>query len=151
MLIGVPFTVLQQILPFILVGIGIDDAFVISGAFDAVDPSLSIPDRIEKAMQRVGVSITLTKVTSISSFLLGATCVFPSVQYFCFYALCVLLLHLASSLHHLLCPAGPRCKARQRRPPAPGPLLLCLGPDRRACPARRSRRVRRRLKGSSWQ
>jgi len=86
MLIGVPFTVLQQILPFILVGIGIDDAFVISGAFDAVDPSLSIPDRIEKAMQRVGVSITLTKVTSISSFLLGATCVFPSVQYFCFYA-----------------------------------------------------------------
>ncbi|CAE7592674.1 NPC1, partial [Symbiodinium necroappetens] len=36
--------------------------------------SLSIPDRIEKAMQRVGVSVTLTKVTSISSFLLGATC-----------------------------------------------------------------------------
>eukprot|EP00439_Symbiodinium_sp_Y106_P069098 s1926_g11.t2 len=86
MLIGIPFTVLQQILPFILVGIGIDDAFVISGAFDAIDPSLSIPDRIEKAMQRVGVSITLTKVTSISSFLLGATGIFPSVQYFCAYA-----------------------------------------------------------------
>ena len=86
MLIGIPFTVLQQILPFILVGIGIDDAFVISGAFDAIDPSLSIPDRIEKAMQRVGVSITLTKVTSISSFLLGATGIFPSVQYFCVYA-----------------------------------------------------------------
>ena len=86
MLIGVPFTVLQQILPFILVGIGIDDAFVISGAFDATDKSLNIPDRIEKAVQRVGVSITLTKVTSISSFLLGATCVFPSVQYFCAYA-----------------------------------------------------------------
>jgi len=86
MLIGVPFTVLQQILPFILVGIGIDDAFVISGAFDATDKSLNIPDRIEKAVQRVGVSITLNKVTSISSFLLGATCVFPSVQYFCAYA-----------------------------------------------------------------
>ena len=88
MLIGIPFTVLQQILPFILVGIGIDDAFVISGAFDAIDPSLSIPDRIEKAIQRVGVSITLTKVTSIASFLLGATCVFPSVQFFCVYASC---------------------------------------------------------------
>ncbi|CAE7278279.1 NPC1 [Symbiodinium natans] len=88
MLMGIPFTVLQQILPFILVGIGIDDAFVISGAFDALDPSEGIPERIEKAMRRVGVSITLTKVTSIASFLLGATGVFPSVKWFCAYASC---------------------------------------------------------------
>jgi predicted RND superfamily exporter protein len=78
--------VLQQILPFILVGIGIDDAFVISGAFDATDPSLGFRERMEKASQRVGVSITLTKVTSLAAFLLGATCAFPSVQYFCYYA-----------------------------------------------------------------
>ena len=78
--------VLQQILPFILVGIGIDDAFVICGAFDATDPSLGFPERMEKAIQRVGVSITLTKVTSLAAFLLGATCAFPSVQYFCYYA-----------------------------------------------------------------
>eukprot|EP00913_Durusdinium_trenchii_P031973 g29946.t1 len=86
MLIGVKFTVLTQILPFILVGIGIDDAFVISGAFDAADKTLSIPDRMGKAIERVGVSITLTKLTSLASFLLGATCVFPAVQWFCFYA-----------------------------------------------------------------
>ncbi|CAJ1333268.1 unnamed protein product [Effrenium voratum] len=86
MLLGVPFTVLTQILPFILVGIGIDDAFVIAGAFDATDTSLSIPIRVEKAMERVGVSITLTKITSLVSFLLGATCAFPAVQWFCLYA-----------------------------------------------------------------
>ncbi|CAJ1403475.1 unnamed protein product [Effrenium voratum] len=86
MLLGKPFTVLTQILPFILVGIGIDDAFVIAGAFDATDTSLSIPVRVENAMQRVGVSITLTKVTSLVSFLLGATCAFPSVQWFCMFA-----------------------------------------------------------------
>ena len=86
MLMGVKFTVLHQILPFILVGIGIDDAFVISGAFDATDPDLSISDRMEKAVRRVGVSITLTKITSLASFLLGATSAFPSVQYFCIYA-----------------------------------------------------------------
>ena len=34
-------------------GIGIDDAFVISGAFDATDEKESIPDRMEKAIQRV--------------------------------------------------------------------------------------------------
>ena len=83
MLIGVKFTVLTQILPFILVGIGIDDAFVISGAFDAADKTLSIPDRMGKAIERVGVSITLTKLTSLASFLLGTTCVFPAVQWFC--------------------------------------------------------------------
>jgi len=86
MLVGVPFTVLQQILPFILVGIGIDDAFVLCGAFDATPKSMTYPDRIELAVQRVGVSITLTKVTSLASFLLGATCAFPAVQWFCYYA-----------------------------------------------------------------
>eukprot|EP00435_Cladocopium_sp_Y103_P023434 s1754_g5.t1 len=128
MLLGVPFTVLQQILPFILVGIGIDDAFVISGAFDATDPSLSFPERMEKAIQRVGVSITLTKVTSLAAFLLGATCAFPSVQYFCYYAstsvFFIWLLHLttfcalltldaqrqrARRLDPFLCVAGSSC------------------------------------------
>jgi len=85
-LIGIPFTVLQQILPFILVGIGIDDAFVITSAFDATDESLPVEDRIEKAMQRVGVSITLTSLTDIAAFLLGSMSVFPSVKYFCIYA-----------------------------------------------------------------
>lgn len=100
MLVGVPFTVLHQILPFILVGIGIDDAFVICGAFDGTPKTLSYPKRIEVAVQRVGVSITLTTLTSLASFLLGATCVFPAVQWFCYYAASccffIWLLHLTA-------------------------------------------------------
>ena len=73
---------------------------MICGAFDGTDESLSIPDRIEKAVQRVGVSITLTKITSLAAFLLGATSVFPSVQYFCYYAstsvFFIWLLHLTA-------------------------------------------------------
>jgi len=84
--LGVPFTVLTQILPFILVGIGIDDAFVIVNAFDKTDASLDIPERVGQAMGRVGVSITLTSLTDIVAFLLGATCVFPAIQFFCYYA-----------------------------------------------------------------
>eukprot|EP00439_Symbiodinium_sp_Y106_P064039 s2194_g10.t1 len=86
MLLGVKFTVLSQILPFILVGIGIDDAFVIVNAFDRTDDSLDIPERVGQAMGRVGVSITLTSLTDIVAFLLGATCVFPAIQFFCYYA-----------------------------------------------------------------
>ena len=79
-------------------------------------------------MQRVGVSITLTKITSLAAFLLGATCVFPSVQYFCYYAstsvFFIWLLHLttfcalltldaqraaANRLDPFLCRAGQGC------------------------------------------
>ena len=67
MLFGVKFTVLTQILPFILVGIGIDDAFVISGAFDATAKVESVPERMEKAIQRVGEKR-------------GISCVFLSVS-----------------------------------------------------------------------
>ena len=81
MLLGVKFTVLSQILPFILVGIGIDDAFVIVNAFDRTDDSLDIPERVGQAMGRVGVSITLTSLTDIVAFLLGATCVFPAAAW----------------------------------------------------------------------
>ena len=86
MLFGVPFTVLTQILPFILVGIGIDDAFVIATAFDRTDDSADIPERVGLAMERVGVSITLTSMTDIVAFLLGATCVFPSAACFLYSA-----------------------------------------------------------------
>lgn len=55
---GVPFTSLSQILPFILVGIGVDDAFVIVGAYDHTDPTLPVEERVALCVKRCGVSIT---------------------------------------------------------------------------------------------
>ena len=52
------------------VGIGIDDAFVISGAFDATDAELSIPDRMAKAIQRVPWPSAMPREL-VSSFLLS--------------------------------------------------------------------------------
>lgn len=58
---GIPFTSLSQILPFILVGIGVDDAFVIVAAYDHTDPSLPVVERVALGVKRCGVSITCEK------------------------------------------------------------------------------------------
>jgi predicted RND superfamily exporter protein len=82
----VPFTLLHQILPFIILGIGIDDAFVILEAFERTDSSLEPHERIAEAMYRVGVSITMTSLTNMIAFLVGITAKLPAIRYFCLYA-----------------------------------------------------------------
>jgi len=99
-LAGVSFTSLTQILPFILVAIGIDDAFVLSSAFDATDESLPMVDRITKAMSHAGMAITVTSATDLLAFSLGSITRIPAVQWFCIYAavsiLLIYLLHLTA-------------------------------------------------------
>ncbi|CAK0818264.1 unnamed protein product [Prorocentrum cordatum] len=81
--VGIPFTSLQLILPFILVGIGVDNAFVIVGAFDRTAKSKSIEERIRDAMMLEGMSVTMTSATDVLAFLCGATSSYPAVVYFC--------------------------------------------------------------------
>eukprot|EP00903_Cladosiphon_okamuranus_P015713 g14505.t1 len=83
---GIPFTSLSQILPFILVGIGVDDAFVIVAAYDHTDPALPIEERVALGVKRCGVSITYTSLTNFFAFLLGSQSSLPAVEYFCLYA-----------------------------------------------------------------
>ena len=75
-----------QILPFIMFGIGLDDAFIIYGAYGRTDPSLSAPDRVEKAIEDIGMSITLTTLTTTLAFGLGSLSSIPAVFWLCVYA-----------------------------------------------------------------
>ncbi|CAM9869255.1 unnamed protein product, partial [Ectocarpus sp. 12 AP-2014] len=88
---GVPFTSLSQILPFILVGIGVDDMFVIVAAYDHTDHALPVEERVALGVKRCGVSVTYTSLTNFFAFLLGAQSSLPAVQYFCFYAATAIL------------------------------------------------------------
>ncbi|CAM9472679.1 unnamed protein product, partial [Ascophyllum nodosum] len=83
---GVPFTTLASILPFILIGIGVDDMFVIVAAFDHTDPALPVEERVALGLKRCGVSITYTSLTNFFAFILGSTTSLPAVEYFCIYA-----------------------------------------------------------------
>jgi CRP-like cAMP-binding protein len=87
--LDIAFTTLQSILPFILLGIGVDDMLVITTAFDRVSrisPDDPVTERIRKAYARCGPSITLTSVTDFVAFAFGAVSKLPAIRYFCLYA-----------------------------------------------------------------
>ena len=59
-------------------GIGVDDMFVIVQAWEmtkAQTEDLPMPERIGKMMKNAGVSITVTSLTDILAFGIGATTV----------------------------------------------------------------------------
>ncbi|CAD7968385.1 unnamed protein product [Amoebophrya sp. A25] len=84
---GVHFVSLHQVLPFILVGIGVDDMFIICSAFDAFAHLQHNPEeRAKHALRKCGMTVTLTSLTNVVVFLFGLTFSYPAIQYFCVYA-----------------------------------------------------------------
>jgi len=90
---GLFFGPMQQILPFVLLGIGVDDAFVIVNAFnrerkvkrvDEDDESLT--KRSGRAMARAGASILVTSTTDLVAFAISSTSALPALSSFCAYA-----------------------------------------------------------------
>lgn len=98
--LGIPFTNLSQMLPFIILGVGLDDTFIISGAYfrrlfeeshnepangDDIekDENEIITDRIGAVMEEVGLSIFLTTFTTTFAFVLGCMSTVPGVQWVC--------------------------------------------------------------------
>lgn len=77
---------IHNLLPFLLIGIGADDMFVISSAIDQTDSNQSVTDRIKVGMMNAGTSITITSLTSMVAFLLGTTGQLAALASFCFYA-----------------------------------------------------------------
>lgn len=57
-IVGIKFNLVVQTLPFILMGLGMDDTFVIMGAFHSTDIHLSVEDRMAATLIRA-VSTTL--------------------------------------------------------------------------------------------
>lgn len=83
-------TPVHNILPFLLLGIGIDDVFVIVQNWELYgggrEPNESVPDFIGKVMQHAGVSILVTSITDICAFLIGATTILPALRSFCIFS-----------------------------------------------------------------
>ena len=86
MFCGVPFTYMMQIFPYVLVGIGLDDTYILMGAFTRTASTDGMEQRVQQIMEEVGVSITVSTVTTFLAFLLGAFSSLPGIRYFAFYA-----------------------------------------------------------------
>jgi predicted RND superfamily exporter protein len=83
---------------FIILGLGVDDIFVILAAMRKIDDEMkeiTIPEKIAKTMQKAGASITITSITDIVAFVVGGSTVLPSLRSFCiFAAMCILMTYL---------------------------------------------------------
>ena len=72
-------------LPFLVLGLGVDDMFVIADAFfelEAKEQHMSIKSLIASTLRKVGPSITLTSITNSSGFFLAAFIPIPAMRVF---------------------------------------------------------------------
>ena len=81
---------------FLLIGIGVDDMFVVTNAIDQTPYHLTPEERLRDGMAHAGPSITITSLTNILAFYFGSSTKLPALSEFCIFAcLCVLCLYLA--------------------------------------------------------
>ncbi|KAK3599821.1 hypothetical protein CHS0354_022387 [Potamilus streckersoni] len=89
MVFGVMYGPVHALMPFLLLGIGVDDMFIIVEEWRNLtkeDQKLELKERIARALKHSGVSVTVTSVTDIVAFGIGATTVIPGLSAFCIYA-----------------------------------------------------------------
>ncbi|KAA0198234.1 hypothetical protein HAZT_HAZT002796 [Hyalella azteca] len=71
--------------PFLMLGIGIDDAFVMLSAWHRTRPQYSVRERMAQTYAESAVSISITSITDMISFFIGTFTYFASVRVFCLY------------------------------------------------------------------
>lgn len=87
--IGVSYGPVHTCLPFLLMGLGVDDIFVMMACYRKLHDThanLPLAERMGLTLKHAGASITVTSLTDIVAFAVGSITVLPSLQSFCIYA-----------------------------------------------------------------
>ncbi|XP_023320290.1 Niemann-Pick C1 protein [Eurytemora carolleeae] len=87
-LMGLQFGPLHNIIPFLILGIGIDDMFVTTQCFSNLPKDgkeRSLHERMGCAMKNAGCAITITSITDFIAFIIGGTTVLPALRSFCIF------------------------------------------------------------------
>ena len=88
---------MHNILPFMLLGIGVDDMFVIVNTIDQVPDHLKPEKRFILGMTHAGPSITITSLTNALAFFFGGFTSLKALNSFCFFS-CVQVMCLYISV-----------------------------------------------------
>ncbi|XP_056149794.1 patched domain-containing protein 3 [Lampris incognitus] len=81
-----PFVMTVASCPFMVLGIGIDDTFIMISCWQRTRVHDSVPDRLANTYREAAVSISITTLTDALALFLGYNSPFGSVQAFCLYA-----------------------------------------------------------------
>lgn len=87
--IGLYNNSLNNNIPFLLLGLGVDDAFVLVSEFQRatkLNPSATVDERIGLAMKTGGMSVLITSATDALAFMVGSMTVLPALSWFCMFA-----------------------------------------------------------------
>ena len=90
--IGIPLTSLTYLFPYAMLGFGLDDTFIITGAFQRTDPTKNVVERIETTIHEIGMSIAVSTLTTVVAYCLGSSSAMPGVRWFCLYASPVIII-----------------------------------------------------------
>ncbi|XP_078579544.1 patched domain-containing protein 3-like [Branchiostoma floridae x Branchiostoma japonicum] len=83
---GVMFNNLVAAMPFLVIGVGVDNMFILLAAWRRTSPRRSVEERAADTFTEAGVSITITAMTNALAFAVGAITSFPGVRIFCMYS-----------------------------------------------------------------
>ncbi|XP_046556092.1 LOW QUALITY PROTEIN: patched domain-containing protein 3-like [Haliotis rubra] len=86
-LCGMKFVNIVGTMPFLVLGIGVDDMFLLMSSWADTYPhhDMSVANRIGMTFASAGIGITITSLTDLLAFIIGTSSVFISVRNFCVY------------------------------------------------------------------
>lgn len=80
MVLAIACSPLMSVLPFLLLGIGVDDMFVIVNSYDNTPAHLPVPERVALALAESGSSVTVTSLTDVLAFFIGSFTSLPALR-----------------------------------------------------------------------
>nr|XP_036302248.1 protein patched homolog 2 isoform X6 [Pipistrellus kuhlii] len=96
-LLGIAFNAATtQVLPFLALGIGVDDIFLLAHAFAEAPPGTPLQERMGECLLRAGPSVALTSINNMVAFFMAALVPIPALRAFSLQAAVVVACNFAA-------------------------------------------------------
>ncbi|CAN8185044.1 unnamed protein product [Coccothraustes coccothraustes] len=85
---GVPFVITVANAPFLILGVGVDDMFIMIASWEQSSrkkEKSSVKSLLAETYAEAALSVTITTLTDVLAFFIGTWTAFPSVRSFCLY------------------------------------------------------------------